>query len=210
MEKRSKIGWAGIATSIIGSSLAMTAGIFVDEIMDWLKENKLKSKGKEYYKEMLKAHPELKKADPKLVAKYWASLFHFAPHMAADPLSSGAFIRQSIDRGYPELYGGPPVDTYSTLTGIEKSISDTKETKGRFTEIAQSAAGSVIGDSLSDIAGYRDKGRSGPDKSLASLRAFRREYKVNRADDLKREREAMKNFNAVMKNIPSVQEKKKK
>ena len=132
MKKEAKFPWETLITATVGSVLAIGVGAFADEIVDWLKENRQQSKGKEYFKEMLKAHPSLKKEEPQLVAKYWASLFHFAPHMAADPLSSGAFIRQSIDRGYPDLYGGPPVDTYSTLAGIEKAHADSSP-KGRST-----------------------------------------------------------------------------
>lgn len=166
MEKKSKFQWGAVAASIIGSTLAMGVGIFADEIMDWLKENKLESKGKEYFKEMLKAHPALKKEEPKVVAQYWASLMHFAPHMAADPLSSGAFIRQSIARGFPEEFGGPPVDTYSTLTGINKAVTDSRETKGRFTDIATSAAGSAIGTTLSDFAGYKGDKDKDPSRNF--------------------------------------------
>lgn len=138
--------WGLLAASVAGSLIAATVGTFADEMIGWFKENKAKSKSKEYYVEMLKAHPSLKKQDPKIVAQYWASLFHFAPHMAADPLSSGAFIRQSIDRGYPDLYGGPPVDTYSTLAGIEKAVADAKpKGRGMGSEIGISVAGKVIG-----------------------------------------------------------------
>ena len=154
MEKKSKINWGGVATTALGIAGAMALATFADEIIDALKETNSKSKSKEYYQEMLKAHPALKKLDPKIVAQYWASLFHFAPHMAADPLSAGAFIRQSIDRGYPELYGGPPVDVYSTLTGIQKSVTDAKKSTNRFSEAATSAAGKVMGTSLEDVAGY--------------------------------------------------------
>lgn len=146
--------WGQIATAIVGSAIAATMGAFADEMIDWLKENKLKSKSKDYYEEMLRAHPALKKEDPKLVAQYWASLFHFAPQMAADPLSAGAFIRQSLDRGYPDLYGGPPIDTYSTLAGINKSVSESKARPGRFTGITDAAVGKLLGTALISGAGY--------------------------------------------------------
>jgi len=149
--------WGQVATAIVGSAIAATMGAFADEIIDWLKENKLKSKGKQYYEEMLKAHPSLKKEDPKTVAQYWASLFHFAPHMAADPLSAGAFIRQSIDRGFPELYGGPPIDTYSTLAGINKSVAETKTGPGRFSGITDAAVGKLLGATLIARAGIDDR-----------------------------------------------------
>jgi len=154
MEKKSKFQWTNVAASVVGSIGAMTIGYFADEIMEALKASNLKSKSKEYYEEMIKAHPALKKEDPQIVARYWASLFHFSPHMAADPLSSGAFIRQSIDRGFPELYGGPPIDTYNTLSGIQKAVTDANKPNRRFSEVAQAAAGNVMGMGLQDISGY--------------------------------------------------------
>jgi len=157
MEKQSKIQWGAVAASIIGSGTIMIGSVFADEMLAWFKENKMKSKSKEYYREMLKAHPALKKEDPKVVARYWASLFHFAPHMAADPLSAGAFIRQSIDRGFPELYGGPPVDTYNTLAAIQKAQTEAKQEKRRFSEIADAAVGKVVGTGLVYESGYGSK-----------------------------------------------------
>lgn len=142
---------AGIVTSIAGSTIAM----FADDIRDWLKAKNLKSKSKEYYQEMLKAHPSLKKEKPELVAQYWASLFHFAPFMAADPLSSGAFIRQSIRRGLPEEFGGPTIDTYSTLASINKSLSDANSTKRPFSEVTSSAAGKIIGTGYENFLGLK-------------------------------------------------------
>jgi len=149
--------WGQVATAIVGSAIAATIGTFADEIVDWLKDNKLKSKSKEYYQEMLKAHPALKKENPEIVARYWASLFHFSPHMAQDPLSAGAFIRQSIDRGFPELYGGPPVDTYSTLAGIQKAHKDSKGTTGRFSAVTDTAMGKLLGTALISRAGYNQE-----------------------------------------------------
>jgi len=69
---------------------------------------------------MIEAHPQLKKEKPEIVARYWQSLYHFAPYMAADPLAAGAFIRQSLARGLPEEFGGPPPDTYVTLSDIQR------------------------------------------------------------------------------------------
>lgn len=95
---------------------------FVEAIIEYLKEKNLKAKSTKYYAKMLEAHPELKKEKPIVVAKYWASLYHFAPYMAQDPLAAGAFIRQSLARGLPEEFGGPAPDTYSTLTDINANI----------------------------------------------------------------------------------------
>lgn len=98
------------------------ASKFVEEIVEYLRERNLASKSGQYYTKMLLAHPELRKENSKLVAKYWASLYHFAPFMAQDPLAAGAFIRQSIARGLPEEFGGPAPDTYLTLADINRKI----------------------------------------------------------------------------------------
>jgi len=165
MRKYSGVDWKTVGAILLGSVGAMGVSRFIDEMISWLKENRIKGKSKEYFQEMLKAHPALEKQDPKVVAQYWASLYHFAPHMAADPLASGAFIRQSIDRGYPELYGGPPIDTYGTLSSINKSVADSKEGKTRFTDAATTAVGKVMGLGLADMSGYgSDRNQSqGPD-----------------------------------------------
>lgn len=140
-----KFNWNSVAAALIGTTAAMTFGVFVDMLIDAIKKLKVKSKSREYYEKMLEAHPQLKKEDPELVAKYWASLFHYAPYVAEDPLSAGAFIRQSIDRGYPDLYGGPPVDTYHTLSNIQKQINDVKAKKrGVYSGAAERATESVI------------------------------------------------------------------
>jgi len=151
-----KIPWGPIAAGLTVSIIGSTIDTFADEIIDWLKGQNLKSKSKEYYVEMLKAHPSLKKEDPKVVARYWASLFHFAPYMAADPMSSGAFIRQQFSGGYPELYGGPLIDTVNNLTGINKSLTDSRS-KGRgFREAVNPAASQMLGLTYRNFAGFKE------------------------------------------------------
>ena len=108
----------------VGAGIGL-AGSFVDKMMEYFREKKLQSKSVEYYTKMMEAHPQLKKEDPETVAQYWASLFHFAPHMAQDPLAAGAYIRQSIARGYGEEFGGPPPDTFNTLSDINKKLVET-------------------------------------------------------------------------------------
>lgn len=98
----------------------------VDEIIDYLKERGVKAKSSAYYAKMIEAHPQLKKEDPKIVARYWESLYHFAPYMAQDPLAAGSFIRQAIARGLPEEFGGPAPDTYLTLTDINSKLRQAK------------------------------------------------------------------------------------
>ncbi len=155
--KKHSFAWQGIGTAIGASIVGSTIAAFSDEILNWFKEKNLKGKSKEYYQEMLKAHPSLKKEKPELVAQYWASLFHFAPFMAADPLSAGAFIRQSIRMGLPEEFGGPTIDTYNTLANINKSLTDARAGTRPFSEAASTAAGRVLGTGYEGLLGFKKK-----------------------------------------------------
>ena len=69
--------------------------------------------------------------------------------MAQDPLAAGAYIRQSIARGYGEEFGGPPPDTFNTLSDINKKLVETAVRE------RQSGAGDVLrrtlGNSLTDV-----------------------------------------------------------
>lgn len=116
----------GLTTGLIG--------VFVEKLLDKFSEMGLKAKSPAYYKKMLKAHPELLKENPKVVSEYWRSLYHFAPHMARDPIAAGAFIRQSILKGVREEFGGPPPDTYATLARVEDSLSGKSKYKGSVTK----------------------------------------------------------------------------
>ena len=118
-------------------------------MMDYFQERKIKAKSVEYYSKMMEAHPELKKEDPETVAKYWASLYHFAPYMAQDPLAAGAYIRQSIARGYGDEFGGPPPDTFNTLSDINKKLVSTAISQRRTP--AGSALRSTLGAALGDM-----------------------------------------------------------
>jgi hypothetical protein len=100
---------------------------FADAVRDALHATGQKRKSRKFFEQMLEHHPQLQKEKPEIVAKYWASLNHFAPYMAQEPMAAGAYIRQSIQRGYQEEFGGPPPDTFSTLTDINKKLSDQKK-----------------------------------------------------------------------------------
>lgn len=132
-------GWGTVGQSIFNVTAAVGIARFLDVMLEHLDKKRVKKQKPEFYAKMLAAHPELKKEDPKLVARYWASLYHFAPYMAQDALASGAFIRQSIARGLPSEFGGPAPDTYLTLTDIEQKL-----TKGKGTSFAASAAQDVF------------------------------------------------------------------
>lgn len=130
-----KAAWSNVGQNIFNVTAAVGIARFLDVMLEYFDKKKIKKQKPEFYAKMLAAHPELKKEDPKLVARYWASLYHFAPYMAQDSLAAGAFIRQSIARGLPSEFGGPAPDTYLTLTDIEQKL-----TKGKSTSLAASAA----------------------------------------------------------------------
>ena len=125
----------GFGKSPLWLSALATGGVIVgisaiaDKMIEFLRERATAAKSRSYYEKMLEAHPNLQKEDPKVLAKYWESLYHFAPHMAADPLASGAYITQSINRLSNEQLGGPPPDTFSTLTDIQKKFNEGRPKK---------------------------------------------------------------------------------
>ena len=114
--------------SILANTIGQTINQFIATMMQYFDAKREQSMSKEYYTKMLEAHPTLMKEDAKTVAKYWSSLYHFAPHMAKDPLAAGAYIRQSIDRGLEEL-GGPSPDIVKNLSDIENQTTAAKARK---------------------------------------------------------------------------------
>jgi hypothetical protein len=117
----SKIG-KGFGTKAFNVGTFVLTAKIADMIVEHLRGKAVRANSPIFYAKMLEAHPELKKEDPKLVARYWASLYHFAPYMAQDALAAGSFIRQSLARGLPSEFGGPAPDTYLTLTDIENKL----------------------------------------------------------------------------------------
>lgn len=110
---------------IVAAGATLMALFFtVDQIMDYLQQKGKAVKSKEYFQTMMKAHPQLQKEDPKVVAQYWESLYHFAPEMAEDPLASGAWITQSIRKLSGQELGGPSPDSYASLAQINKNMTD--------------------------------------------------------------------------------------
>ncbi len=124
VESISKLKAFGVKA--LGAAALMGVGLFLDAMIDSFRERGVKAKSKEYYEKMLEHHPQLLKEDPTTVSRYWESLMHFAPYMAKDPMAAGAYIRQSIQRGYHSEFGGPPPDTYSTLADINKKLKDNR------------------------------------------------------------------------------------
>jgi hypothetical protein len=140
-------GWLPyIAASIVAGSVLQSVQAFIDKVIDKIEEHGHKAKGKDYFEKMLKAHPTLTKEDPDVVAKYWESLYHFAPSMGQDPLAAGAYIRQSIDKGLEEV-GGPSADMVKNLTDIDSSHARTmKERKPstKFIDVASAHPGTDV------------------------------------------------------------------
>ena len=137
-----------LGQAVLTAGAIISVSALVDEIIDYLRASYHKYKSREYYTRMLEAHPQLQKEDPIEVAKYWESLNHFAPSMAADPLAAGAYITQSIRRLSGEQLGGPPPDTFDTLTSIQKQYSEysTKKPKSGIGVMASGAAlNSLVG-----------------------------------------------------------------
>lgn len=99
---------------------------FIEDVVSSVKKYRATSMEPVFYRKMLNTHPELMNADPEMVGKLWASLWHHAPLMAQDPVAAGAFIRQTIQRGHMQEFGGPAPDTYSTLTSINQNLAGGK------------------------------------------------------------------------------------
>ena len=81
------------------------------------------------YQAMIEAHPELRKEDAGKVQALYNSLRHMSPHMAADPVIAGSFVRNLLDRG-PEGSPAVPMETANMLAGIQKSVSGVQKDRG--------------------------------------------------------------------------------
>jgi hypothetical protein len=114
--------------AVIGSAgLALDAGIRGARQMVNFGVDKVKKPME--YKAMIEAHPELQKEDAGRVQAYYNSLRHMSPHMAADPVIAGSFVRNLLDRG-PEGSPAVPMETANMLAGIQKSVSGVQKDRG--------------------------------------------------------------------------------
>lgn len=118
----------GMTSAVTSGITILGLGIFIDAVMSALEKRMLKKQSRAYFEKMLEAYPRLSEEDPVEIAKYWESLMHFAPTMAADPLAAGAYITQSLRRVSNTELGGPPPDTFATLTDIQRKSLDNKPT----------------------------------------------------------------------------------
>jgi len=114
--------------AVVGTAgLALDAGIRGARQMINLGVDKVKKPME--YKAMIEAHPELQKEDAGRVQAYYNSLRHMSPHMAADPVIAGSFVRNLLDRG-PEGSPAVPMETANMLAGIQKSVSGVQKDRG--------------------------------------------------------------------------------
>lgn len=136
----------GVSVLMLGALM----GAIGDTIYESVQKNIGRVKEPKYFKKMVEAHPELAKESPEAVAKLWSTLYHHAPNMAQDPVAAGAFIRQSIGRGYLEEWGGPSPDTYKTLTDVQKSLSEQKKPSDVGKVMRKGFSASMLGRMLAD------------------------------------------------------------
>ena len=128
-----------VITSLLSGIALGTAFQGVDELITYFKRRNIKAKSKEYYQKMIDSNPQLKDFSVEEIGKYWESLYHFAPHMAQDPLAAGAFITQALRRLSTSELGGPPPDTFATLTDIQKKFKEGRpeDKANKFTQAVQ-------------------------------------------------------------------------
>lgn len=156
--------WQSIGKPVVQSlGTAAIIGLGVagaDAIMDALDERKTEKKTKEYYQKMLDMHPQLKEMDPATVAKFWDSLNHYAPYIAQDPLSAGAYLVQTINRTAGDDIAGPSPDIVHTLVEIErKSNSKDKDSKTIRELFRDKAVDTALGNSLKSFSLFGDKNK---------------------------------------------------
>ena len=110
----------GVIAGLVGVGLLTAA--MVDAVWDSIQKNVLgPKKSKAYFEKMIAANPRLQREDPEQIAKLWDTLFHNSPHMAEDPTAAGGFITQMLQKEVLTEYGGPTIDVYNTLSGINRN-----------------------------------------------------------------------------------------
>ena len=111
------------------------------------------------YQAMIEAHPELQKEDAGRVQAYYNSLRHMSPHMAADPVIAGSFVRNLLDRG-PEGSPAVPMETANMLSGIQKNVMSVQKDRGMLP--AQSPMMGMLTNPLPQINPGDEIARTGP------------------------------------------------
>lgn len=124
IEKAAKLGGTKDALKIVGLiGGAIIIGRFANKLSEIVEKKYMEKVEPKYFEKMLKKNPALMEEDIEEVAELWGTMYRTAPHLAQDPIAAGGFITQNINaRVRPDL-GGPTIDTYDTLSKIEKSLS---------------------------------------------------------------------------------------
>lgn len=84
---------------------------------------RLDSSKEPLFQEMIVLHPELIKSekDEDITRKYYEALWHFAPAIAQNPITAGAYLKQSL--GMHHLYQGPLPEMIQKATSIQKEVA---------------------------------------------------------------------------------------
>lgn len=125
-----KLGQPEVASAlkIVGAiGAAVLIGQFSRRLMQAFDKMMIDAKEPEYYEKMLKGNPKLMEEDPEEVAKLWSTLYRTSPNLAQDPVAAGAFITQNIQMQVVPQFGGPSIDTYKTLSGVESNITGNRK-----------------------------------------------------------------------------------
>jgi hypothetical protein len=144
--------------AVVGSAgLALDAGIRGARQMVNFGVDKVKKPME--YQAMIEAHPELRKEDAGKVQALYNSLRHMSPHMAADPVIAGSFVRNLLDRG-PEGSPAVPMETANMLAGIQKNVMGVQKDRGLMP--SQSPVMGMLSNPLPQINPGDELARTGP------------------------------------------------
>jgi hypothetical protein len=89
-------------------------------------QHKIEQSKDPLFREILSLRPELKQNQTR-AKLYFDALMHFSPAIAANPLAASTYIAQALE--YDGSIGGPTPDVLNTLTGIQKSVDDSRKNR---------------------------------------------------------------------------------
>ena len=139
LAKSFDIGNAMAVVGIIGAAVMVNQ--FVNRMIAYAENRSLQAEKPGYYKKLLEKNPQLLDEDPEEVMDLWDTLYRTAPSLAQDPIAAGGFLAQNLRSGTRRDLGGPPIDTYSTLTGIQEKMTKSSP-KADFSLVGPLASGS--------------------------------------------------------------------
>lgn len=113
-----------IGGGMIGLGTALHEGIKALE--NRYQEYKLDLEKVPAYEAMIKQHPELKE-DETMAKVYFDALWHYSPIMAQEPLSAGAYIKNSLNMHH--VAQGPLPSVVKELVDISKMHHDATEAR---------------------------------------------------------------------------------